>query len=258
MQYRVLLFDLDGTLLRSDKTISGNTINIINMCRKKGVIIGVSTSRSKKNIMIYLDDLNPEIAITSGGALVHLHDKIIYTANFMIDEVNHLIETARAICGKLCEITVDTLNEHYWNYKIDPQKLDANWGSSIYTDFEDFNLEALKVCVEIHNPVLAQKLKNVFPEYDCIRFSDGDWYKFTKKNATKENAITYLCDYCNISKESIIAFGDDYSDIGMLKLCGIGIAMGNAIQDVKVIADEVIGRNDDDGIADYLMRKFMI
>ncbi|MBP2660070.1 MAG: Cof-type family hydrolase [Firmicutes bacterium] len=109
----------------------------------------------------------------------------------MIDEVNHLIETAREICGKSCEITVDTLKEHYWNYKINPQKLDANWGSSIYTDFEDFNLEALKICVEIHTPALAERLKNVFTEYDCIRFSDGDWYKFTKKNATKENAITY-------------------------------------------------------------------
>lgn len=258
MQYKLLLFDLDGTLLRNDKTISGNTINIINKCRKKGIIIGISTSRGKKNTLSYLDDLNPEIVITSGGALVHLHDEIIYAAKFTIDETNSLIKTTREICGKSCEITVDTLNEHYWNYKIDPQKLDASWGNSIYTDFEEFNLEALKICVEIHDPDLAGKLKNAFPEYDCIRFSDGDWYKFTKKNATKENAITYICDYCNISKESIIAFGDDYSDIGMLKLCGLGIAMGNEIQDVKDIANEVIGTNEDDGIADYLIQKFEI
>lgn len=258
MQYRVLLFDLDGTLLRNDKTISGYTMNSINKCREKGVIIGISTSRGIKNTLSYLVDLNPEIVITSGGALVHLYDKIIYASNFTIDETSRLIETTREICGELCEITVDTLTEHYWNYKIDPQKLDASWGSSIYTDFEGFNLEALKVCAEIHDPDLAEKLKNAFPEYDCIRFSDGDWYKFTKKNTTKENAITYICDYCNILKESIIAFGDDYADIGMLKLCGLGIAMGNAIQDVKVNADDVIGTNEEDGIAEYLMRKFNI
>ena len=258
MQYGLLLFDLDGTLLRDDKTISGNTIDILNRCRKKGIIIGISTSRSKNNTLLYLKDLNPEIVITSGGALVHFHDEIIYAAKFTIEETNNLIETTRYLCGKSCEITVDTLNEHYWNYKIDPQKLDSSWGDSIYSDFREFNLEALKVCVEIHDPHLAVKLKNAFPEYDCIRFSGGDWYKFTKKNATKENAIIYLCDYCNISKESIIAFGDDYSDIGMLKVCGLGIAMGNAIEDVKVIADEVIGTNEDDGIADYLMKKFKI
>lgn len=52
-----------------------------------------------------------------------------------------------------------------------------------------------------------------------MRFSDGYWYK-----VTKENAILYMCKWCNISRDDIIAFGDDYTDIGMLKLCGRGIA----------------------------------
>lgn len=49
-----------------------------------------------------------------------------------------------------------------------------------------------------------------------------------------------------------IAFGDDYADIGMLELCGKGIAMGNAINEVKERADSIIGSNDEDGIAEYL------
>ncbi|MBD5520522.1 MAG: HAD hydrolase family protein [Lachnospiraceae bacterium] len=53
-------------------------------------------------------------------------------------------------------------------------------------------------------------------------------------------------------RDLIIAFGDDYADIGMLKLCGRGIAMGNAINEVKEEADCVIGSNDEDGIAEYL------
>lgn len=52
--------------------------------------------------------------------------------------------------------------------------------------------------------------------------------------------------------ESIIAFGDDFADIGMLKLCGLGVAMGNAIDEVKKKADLVIGSNDEDGIAVFL------
>ena len=52
--------------------------------------------------------------------------------------------------------------------------------------------------------------------------------------------------------EDIIAFGDDYADIGMLKMAGIGVAMGNAIEAVKEIADVVIGTNDEDGIAEWL------
>ena len=61
-----------------------------------------------------------------------------------------------------------------------------------------------------------------------------------------------MCEACGIITDDIIAFGDDYADIGMLKLCGVGVAMGNAIDEVKVIADYVIGDNDHDGIANYM------
>ncbi len=79
-----------------------------------------------------------------------------------------------------------------------------------------------------------------------------NWYKFTKKTATKENAILHMCKECGISTNEIIAFGDDYADIGMLKLCGIRVAMGNAIDEVKAVANQVIGDNDSDGIGCYL------
>ena len=61
-----------------------------------------------------------------------------------------------------------------------------------------------------------------------------------------------MCNACGISTDDITAFGDDYADIGMLKMAGIGVAMGNAIEEVKKVADIVIGTNDEDGIADYL------
>ena len=109
------------------------------------------------------------------------------------------------------------------------------------------------MCVEIFEDNKARRLKELLNECDCIRFSDGYWYKFTKKNATKEQAIMEVCSACEIKAEEIIAFGDDYADIGMLKLCGKGVAMGNAINEVKEEADCVIGSNDEDGIAEYLV-----
>ena len=96
------------------------------------------------------------------------------------------------------------------------------------------------------------------PCCDCVRFSDGYWYKFTKKGVTKENAVLKVCSACKIAPENIIAFGDDFADIGMLRLCGAGIAMGNAVQDVKEAADMVIGTNDDEGIAEYLASLFSL
>ena len=249
---KLLLFDLDGTLLRSDKTISRTTLNALKKCRENGILIGVSTSRGEQNALSFIEELQPDVLIASGGALVKYNGEYIYKAEFSREETRRMIATARKVCGSDCEITIDTIDSHYWNYRIDPKEQDHSWGDSIYTDFKDFEESSLKMCVEIFEDSQAKRLQELLDECDCIRFSDGYWYKFTKKTATKENAILEVCAICGIKTEEIIAFGDDYADIGMLKLCGKGIAMGNAINEVREMADLVIGSNDEDGIAEYL------
>ena len=249
---RLLLFDLDGTLLCSDKTISKRTLKALQECRKKGILTGVSTSRGEQNVLSFLDELKPDILITSGGALVKYNGICIYKAMFSKEETRNVIQAARDICGAGCEITADTLDAHYWNYKTDPKEYDKSWGDSVYTDFNSFDKSSLKICVEIFDDSQAEQLKAILKDCDCIRFSDGYWYKFTKKTATKEKAVLEVCAACGITPEEITAFGDDYADTGMLELCGKGIAMGNAADEVKEKADLVIGSNDEDGIAVYL------
>lgn len=252
---RLLLFDLDGTLLTDEKKISERTLAALQASREKGILIGVCTSRGEQNSLTFLEKLCPDILISSGGTLVKKGANYIYTAEISPEETREVIRTARSICGRDCEITVDTIDKHYWNYKIDPQKQDQSWGESIYTDFENFDFPALKICVEIFAVDKAEALKTALASYDCVRFSDGFWYKFTKSGVTKEYAIEKVCEACHIKLEDIIAFGDDFADIGMLKLCGQGVAMGNAIDEVKEMADVVIGRNNEDGIADYLEKE---
>lgn len=167
---KLLLFDLDGTLLQSDKTISKRTLSVLKQCREKGILIGVSTSRSEQNSLVYLNELMPDILISSGGALVKYGTEYIYKAEFSVAETNNMIDMARAVCGEDCEITIDTTDSHYWNYKIDPKKLDQSWGDSIYTDFTDFSECALKTCVEIFDQNKADELAHKLPECDCIRF----------------------------------------------------------------------------------------
>lgn len=165
-----------------------------------------------------------------------------------------MIQTARSVCGPDCEITIDTINAHYWNYHVDPRKQDQSWGESVYTDFQDFRESSLKMCVEIFEDHRAAKLQKLLEDCDCVRFSDGYWYKFTRKEATKERAFLAACTVCGLRPEEVMAFGDDYADMGMLRMCGKGIAMGNAIDEVKREADLVIGSNDEDGIARYLAK----
>ena len=249
---KLFLFDLDGTLLRSDKTISDGVLNVLNEYKNAGFMIGVSTSRSEENSGKFLSKLEPDILISSGGAKVTCEGETVFSSYIKASDARELISKAREIVGDLC-ITVDTDDCEYYRNFIPPQDvLEESWGGSIQTDFKFFEKNALKMCFEIFDDDKAKELIDAFPQYDAIRFTDGFWYKFTSSGINKENSIKLLCDHLKISLDDVIAFGDDLADIGMLKMCGTGIAMGNGRDEVKDVADEVIGSNDERGIEIYL------
>ena len=83
---KLLLFDLDGTLLQSDKTMSSKTLLALKKCKENDILIGVSTSRSEQNSLVYLNELMPDILISSGGALVKYKTEYIYRAEFSRSE----------------------------------------------------------------------------------------------------------------------------------------------------------------------------
>ena len=150
-------------------------------------------------------------------------------------------------------------------FKADPGNRDKGLSGRTYCDFSHYSgtalritaavtdetYAALKMCVEITDETYPS-LKAALPECDCQRFSGENWCKITRRDATKENALQELCRASGLTMAEIVAFGDDAPDIGMLRLCGLGVAMGNAIPAVKVAADVVIGTNDEDGIAEWL------
>ena len=249
---KLLLFDLDGTLLRRNKTISARTLQALARCRERGILIGIATSRSEANCQPFLPLLQPDVFISSSGTLVTCRGKTVASLEFSPEQAIGLIQTARAICGDETEITVDTQSGYYWNYKVDPNEADSSWGDTIWTDYRDFRKHALKICVDIPDETAASALAAEFPDYNCIRFSGTNWYQYTKSGATKEQGARILSEAAAIPMEEITAFGDDLTDIGMLQACGTGIAMGNAAEAVKSAADLVIGTNEEDGIARWL------
>ena len=84
-----------------------------------------------------------------------------------------------------------------------------------------------------------------------------NWYAFLPETAGKVQAIQELANILNISLNEIVAFGDDKNDMEMLKMCGIGVAVDNAVSDVKDIADSVTLSNDEDGAAEWLAKNVL-
>ncbi len=247
--------DLDETLLHSDKTISSYTVSILNKVKNKGIQIGFCTSRGMINIIPWVKEVQPDVVICNGGACIFYNNQVIHTATFSLEDTQALLNKAYEVCGSNCEITLDTLDKIYWNRDKDKSQIYAP--DAITDDFSDFKEQALKICVQTDNAEKAKQIASAVKSCDYLPFSDIPWYKFSSENATKECAIQLLAEKLDISLDKIIAFGDDFNDIEMLKICGMGIAMENAIKQVKEAADYITKSNNDDGVAWYLEKFYL-
>ncbi|MBR5712243.1 MAG: HAD-IIB family hydrolase [Lachnospiraceae bacterium] len=250
---KMLLFDLDETLLASDKKIPKGALRVLREYREAGVRIGVSTSRGAGNTAQYVRQLHPDVIIASGGAQLLIDGRTEFASVVEAAKIRSLIRRAQSIAGEEILITADAADgSYYLNFTPPDDDLARSFRRGRKITFRCFRKDALKVCLEIPDEAKAKQVIAEFPELDSIRFSDGYWYKFTNRGITKEHTIAIMCERLGISPADITAFGDDLADIGMLRLCGRGIAMGNAQDEVKRAADEVIGTNNDRGVEIFL------
>jgi uncharacterized protein (TIGR00268 family) len=245
----IVLSDLDGTLFHNDRTISDYTKDVIRQVQAKGVLFGVCTARAKVNALRFLDGIEPDILISNGGGIITYRGQIIYQCEFSVEETRQLINKTFEVFGKDIVISADNVNGVYSNSKEDLS--DRFW---TFNDFSDFREPCMKLCIESLDKEKVKEVANYFGEgkIDFLPFSDIPWYKLTKTDATKEKAIEALSRHLGIPLSQIVGFGDDFNDIGMLKVCGTGIAMDNAIEEVKKAADQVCESNEADGVAKWM------
>lgn len=254
---RLILLDLDDTLLRSDKTISAYSVRVLRACQAQGILVAFATARGESNILPFVEQVQPDIVISSGGAMIRFHGDVIDTQLFTADETAAILTAALRLMGPDCLITVDTLNAYYGNYAGDATGVLIGWGEVHYVHFEEFREPSLKICVHLPDDDYASQVAAAVPGCDWLRFTGGQWYKFTKANVTKEDAAARLSELLGIDPQDMLAFGDDYSDIGLLRYCGTGIAVANAIDEVKAVADIVVASQDEDGPAVYLAGMYL-
>ena len=132
-----------------------------------------------------------------------------------------------------------------------------DYAHAIRYDFSTpLSQEAYKITVQINGVGNFDALERAYVQCRVTPFSDSEddthWFRISHRGATKLGAITQSAKQLGYDLRSVVAFGDDYTDLEMLRGCGIGIAMGNAIDEVKAVADEICGTNEEDGVARWL------
>ena len=246
---KMILTDLDHTLLRQDGSISSYTLEVIEKCRASGIVFSIATARYWIGAERYIEMLSPDYEITTDGTLIHSQGKCIFSSEFTKSETNEIIHSIKEAVPS-AEITVAVGKCVYWNSKhiSESEKL----YKAKYNDYSSyFDEKANKIVAELPSEVIAGKIAD---RIGCkLQSYRGEkWYSFLPKDSGKISAIRSLIRSSSISPDDIAAFGDDDNDIGMLKLCGKGIAVSNAVPEVIKIADAVTLSNDEDGVAKWL------
>lgn len=248
---KALFFDLDDTLLNSDHIVSERNRNAIIRCKELGMLIGYITVRSPRKMKLFLDRLPCDCIANYNGAMIYAD------GNLLAKNCIPYYDAMTFIKQVLKESPHINMSCYFEPYCYRENKLINTITNEILSDSI------------LNSPKLDyQRIRIVLNQYDkidLIQYTTKTMrYHVTSKSsiitsigATKENALKLLMKHYNITPKNVISFGDDINDIDMLKASGTGVAMGNALQDVKNVADYVTLTNNEDGVAEYI-EKFIL
>lgn len=251
MNIKMILTDLDGTLLRSDGSISEHTKQVLKGCQKSGVYVVIATARYWIGAERYIEEIRPDYEITTDGTLIHRHGEQIYSCNLDVKTTNQIIQDLLTQDSKT-EITVASGRRVFWNSNriSESEKLHK----AVFNDYQKpLSFPANKIVAELPDYETASLIAD---RNHCRlqSYRGENWYAFLPETAGKVKAIQELAKILNISLSDIVAFGDDINDMEMLRMCGTGVAVANAVVDVRNAADCVTLSNDEDGVAEWILK----
>lgn len=262
---KLIITDLDGTLLNNHHTISEFTKAIFQALHEQNYILVVATGRHHLDAMALVESLNvPLYLVTSNGARIHSPTKDL------LFSVNMDSETIQSILALDIDpdITTVLFKEEVWQTNIHNEKLNSFSKEVTYNrelvnfkEIEDF--EAIKIFFTHENQEKLLAVRDLIlekhPESFNHAFSLPICLEFMDKSVDKSVAIAKILEIEQLDFRNTIAFGDGFNDEKMLLSSGKGLIMGNAPQSLKEKLPhlEIIASNHEDGVAQYLSKVFV-
>lgn len=250
---KIIAFDIDGTLARNSSIPSLYTINEITRLINEGYHITLSTGRNiVSSINIYNSCNMKDLCVLCNGAMVYdpINNKKITNVTIPLNVVYELIENKELINyvdDLLIEIDFDTyaLTGNVWpnaKYIGNFKETLKNEPNAIVFFLKDAKYQEN-----------VAKIINTSKDYHYrYWFKQGEFYNL---NFSKKEGMEELLKYYNKTNEDLIFFGDGENDKELLEFAGIGVAMKNAADDVKEVADQVSEfDNDNDGAIKHLLK----
>lgn len=237
---------MDDTLLRTDKSVSQYTVDIINRVRERGIKFIFATARgASARLMIPYELFDGYVLLN--GAKAYANNRLIYERTISADLFRPFL---RELAKRNLKVAAEIEGVHYANFNVNEK-----WSyihNFVITDYLNISGCADKLYAIIEEPNQLDLITPVLPKELYLNLTRDNLAMIMHREATKFNGVLAVAKEFNIAKSEIIAFGDDINDKEMLEKAGLGVAMGNSIAELKMIADYICDTNNNDGVAKWL------
>lgn len=244
---KAAFFDIDGTLFsHTIHAIPESTKRTVKLLREKGIKVFIATGRSlKETKRVPLGDMKFDGYVTLNGQIcLDAEEKILFEAPIKGEDGAYLLD---AFVNKKFPLAIVEKDRIYINY-IDDSVIRAQKSVNIpLLPIKEYQGAPIYQFIGYMNREETGKIAPKIPNCKITRWYD-EGIDIISKDGGKANGIQKVLEFYGMTKEEIIAFGDSDNDMDMLEFAGIGVAMGNAEESVKAVADYVTTDIDEDGI----------
>lgn len=274
---KVIIMDVDGTLTNSKKVITAKTREALIKAQDKGALLVLASGRPTSGLVdlakeLKMEENNGLLVSFNGSKVVNCQTKeVLFDETMTVDEGRAVLEhmknfKVKPMIDKEDYLFVNDVFDCHINLKgqeFNVIQYEARGGKFKLCEKDDLALFAdypLNKILTAGDPeYLTENYKAMMEPFkdslNCV-LTAAFYFEFTAKGIDKAKALESVLGPRGYKKEEMIAFGDGHNDATMVDYAGFGVAMANAVEDLKKIADEITLSNEEDGIA-HTLEKYM-
>lgn len=264
-KYKLLAIDIDGTLIKSDQTISPRTRTALIHAQEQGVQVVITTGRPTFGAAPFADELRladfgSHVISFNGSEICNWATKQIIHSVALDKDIKPYVYTfakqhgfqTLAYIGQ--NVVAEDPTDKYVQFSSQRNKMPIRHVQNFLTDTDNEQPKFLVVGDPDPLHTLELEMAEHLRGRAEVYRSEPFFLEVVPHGIDKATGLSVLSTHLGISSDAIIAFGDGFNDVSMIKYAGMGVAMGNAQQVVKDHADLVTLSNEEDGIAEVVDR----